>query len=212
MGTKTKPSARAEAAEAEKIAANPGKPFIRFLQLLLSPISGWKRLKNAGYLPDYFARALFYPLLALLAASHFMLLIYAPGITVTSILQEAVASFVAGFAGYFCVMLLARTFLPVEAAAKMETAFGRVYVMAALCILSLGATVYFLVPWIGLFVFVVPIYTAYILVKGIRFLRIPESEHMPTATVMILLVILIPALIYFLLQLLMPSAPTAPTA
>lgn len=188
-----------------QISQRPGAPWWRLLFLLVSPKTGWRRLKGAGYLPEYFARALFYPLLAVLAVSHFMLLIYAPETTITKILQEAVAAFVAGFAGFFCILLLAKLFLPTNASVKIESAFGRVYIMTCLSTLSLGATIYFLVPWIGLFAFIVPLYTAYITVNGVRCLRVPDNEAVPAATVMVSLILAVPVLIYILLEFLMPK-------
>ena len=78
------------------------RPIIRFLYLLIAPISGWKGLKNARYSPDYYARSVFYPLLALMAAACFAQRFHVPGSTTSSLLQQAVSEFVACFAGYFC--------------------------------------------------------------------------------------------------------------
>ncbi len=49
------------------------RPIIRFLYLLIAPISGWKGLKNARYSPDYYARSVFYPLQAYHGHAAFML-------------------------------------------------------------------------------------------------------------------------------------------
>lgn len=181
-------------------------PFWRFLYLLVAPYGGWKRLKNAGYTADYYARVLFYPLLALMAVARFALLVYGADVSVSVILQQAIGLFVAGFAGYYATIVLARSFLPREARIKIETRFGKVYVMTCLSGFALCMTVFELIPGIGMVFAAAPIYVTYLMVKGVRYLRIPKDEETPTIILLILLIIGIPTAIYTVLEMMMPTA------
>ncbi len=182
------------------------RPIKRFLYLLIAPISGWKGLKNARYSPDYYARSVFYPLLALMAAACFAQRFHVPGSTTSSLLQQAVSEFVACFAGYFAVPVLARLLLPLNARIKADSPFGKVYIMSALSALSLAVTLYSLFPNLGALLMVAPIYVSYIIVKGVRFLRVPAEDTLPTSVVMVVLIVGIPVLIYMLLKFMMPEA------
>lgn len=182
-------------------------PVWRFLYLLLAPLRGWKRMKNAGYAPEVFASKLFFPLLALLALSRLAVHYYTPeGGTLVRTVQDAVSLFVAGFSSYWIVVGLGRTFLPPEARLKIDSRFGRVYVLTCLSALALATTIYTLIPGLGLIYIVAPIYVAYLIVKGIRFLRVPEGEIQGTTLLLVLLILGAPLCVYLLLESLMPSA------
>jgi len=181
-------------------------PLWRLLYLLVAPVTGWKRMKNAGYSPDYFARALFFPLLAFMAVAGFSRLIYDSEATLIHTLQMAICLFVGGFAGFYAVLALARIFLPPVARDKINSRFGRIYVMSCLSVLALALAIYELVPGLGMLFIVVPIYAAYLMVKGIHYLRVPDSETNPTAALLTMLMLVVPMAIYFTLEWLMPSA------
>lgn len=180
-------------------------PFWRLLYLLVAPLSGWKRIKNAGYSSYFFARNLFFPLLAFMAISRFASLLYNPDETLVRTLQMSISLFVAGFAGYYTIVALARTFLPPVARDKIERPFGKIYVMTCLSVLALAVSVLELVPGLGVIFIVVPIYASYLMVKGVRFLRVPKEEEMPVAILMTLLMLAVPMVIYFILEWLMPA-------
>jgi len=181
-------------------------PFWRFLYLLGAPITGWKKLKKAGYVPEYYARNLFYPLLALMAVSQFVPALYGDMDSLSATLQDAISVFVAGFASYYAVVALGRSFLPSKARMKIEEPFGRVYVMTCLGALTFAYTVFSVIPGIVMLFIVAPIYVEYLIVKGIRFLRVPAYEENTSAVILTLLIMVIPTAIYFFLKFLMPSA------
>lgn len=188
------------------------RPLWRFLYLLVAPLTGWKRIKNAAYSSYSFARHLFFPLLALMALSRFALLIYDPEETLVHCLQMSISLFVAGFAGYYSIVALGRTFLPPVAREKIDTPFGKVYVMTCLSVLALAISILELVPGLGVIFIVVPIYASYLMVKGVRFLRVPRHEEMPVAILMTLLMLAVPMVIFFILEWLMPAAQTGTAA
>lgn len=165
-------------------------------------------MKNAAYSSYFFARNLFFPLLALMAVSRFALLIYDPDETLVHCLQMAICLFVSGFAGYYSIVALARSFLPSVAREKIDSPFGKVYVMTCMSVLALAISVLELVPGLGVIFIVVPIYASYLMVKGVRFLRVPRHEEMPVAILMTLLILAVPMVIFFILEWLMPVAQT----
>lgn len=180
--------------------------IILFMLLISNPREGWKRIKNAKFHPEDYARSLFYPLLALMSVCRFMDLVYGKSAGIATMLQQAVAGFVAGFAGYFLVLILCRWILPKEVKSRIELPFGKVYVMTNLSALAFAVTIYEILPTLGLLLFVLPIYISYIIVKGLRFLRVPEDEETPAAVIMVLLTLGVPMAIYFTLEFMMPAA------
>lgn len=193
-------------AENETSGSSSPNPWLLFLHLLMAPKLGWRRIKSAGFGMEDYARRLFYPLLALMAACRFVDKIYYSGVPLWILLQEALALFVAGFAGFYLVSLLARMFLPTVTRIKIDSGFGRIYIMTVMGVLALAVTVCELLPWLGMMLLVLPIYSTYILVKGLRPLRVPSGELMPSAIVMTLLCLGVPTAIYSLLRVLMPPA------
>jgi hypothetical protein len=186
--------------------AHKPHPWRGFLHLLISPKLGWRKIKAAHYSPEEFARIVFYPLLALLAACRFIDKIYKTDVGTGLLLQKAIALFVAGFGGYYLVCLLGRAFLPVVARTKIDSSFGRIFVMAVMCVLTISVIVCEVLPWLGMMLMILPIYSAYILVKGLAPLRVPEQERTPTSVLMISLCFGVPAAIYYMLTFLMPPA------
>lgn len=190
----------------EKPCSATPNPWLLFLHLLIAPKLGWRRIKSAGFGLEDYARRLFYPLLALMAACRFVDKIYYSGVPLWKLLQEALALFVAGFAGFYLVSLLARMFLPTVTRIKIDSGFGRIYIMTVMGVLALAMTVNELLPWLGMMLLVLPIYSTYILVKGLKPLRVPPDELMPSAIVMTVLCLGVPTAIYYLLRVLMPPA------
>ena len=181
-------------------------PWWVLLHLLINPKMGWRKLKKIPYQRDDFARVVFYPLLAVLAVSRFVDLLYYNEVSIAPLLQQAIAGFVSFFGGYFLVGMLARSFLPTQARTKIVKRFGQIYIMSIMSVLVMCGILSELLPWLGMLLTVPPIYCCYILAKGIKCLRIPERETMPTMVLMIVLCLGIPIAIYVLLTSLMPSA------
>lgn len=180
--------------------------WLLFLHLLVAPNVGWRRVKNSRITVEDYARVLYYPLLALVAACRFAEMMYYTGHGLGFTLQRAIALFVAGFAGYFLITLLARTFLPQSARCKIDSRYGKLFILSVLGALALGTVIAELLPWLGMLLMVLPIYCAYILAKGVRYLRIPIDETVPTTILMTVLCIGVPTGIYYVLTLMMPAA------
>lgn len=181
------------------------RPFWRFLYLLIAPQSGWRRLKNAHYKPERFATSVFYPLLALMAVSCFVGMLFDIELTLSTTLQKAISQFVAGFAGYYAILASARTIFPPVAREKIDTSYGRQLIMASLSMLALALALFQMIPGISVLFIIVPIYGAYLIVKGVRYLRVPPEEETPVKVLLLLFIYLIPFCIYSILEAMMPA-------
>lgn len=177
-----------------KLTSNP---IYRFLFLLVSPLNGWKKFKNLGLKTDVVAQKLFYPLIALTSLSVFMEKIYNDA-SLESLLQSAIITFVAFFFGYFLILILTAILLKSESKTKFQADFGKTYVMINLSSLAVFYILNNLFPPLEPILVFTPIYTIYLIIKGSRFLRIPEEETTHTNIVLSILIIGVPiALSYF---------------
>lgn len=181
-------------------------PWVVFLHTLVNPQLGWRKFKKYKYKPEDFARSVFYPLLALMSVCRFADKLYYMDVKVAPLLQEAVAAFVAFFGGYYLIGIVARSFLPTVARTKIDTRFGQLYTMVIMSALTVSVILAEVLPWLGMLLAVPPLYCCYLLAKGIKCLRVPENEVIPTLILMIVLCIGVPSGIYFALTAVMPSA------
>ncbi len=186
-------------------AAAVGGSVKIFLLLLLSPNSGWKKLKKSGLLPDVYARQLFYPLLALTAVVQFAALFYDSEVTVSGILQQAIVAFVAFFTAYFAICVLAKAVTPPASCAKIDSTFGKIYILTALSVLDVSYLLSIIAPQLTILLPLGALYSVYVTCRGVKFLHVPYKESTITAVIMSILVVGIPATFYFLLSALLPQ-------
>ena len=180
-------------------------PMTLVFKTIATPVSGWKELKRAHVQPEDMAALSFYRLLALAAASCFADYIYNPDVTLTGTLTNAVVEFVKYFLGYFAVMATCKI-LPDEIRYRMEMPFGRNFVMTAMCSLVVWSILLQWIPIAAPVLSFLPLYTVYMVFKGVKYLRIPENRHVLSASVISAISILAPYIIGFLFNLLLPTA------
>ena len=185
-------------------AAGPNY-FLLFVQLLVSPNSGWRRIKGVKADPARFATNIFYRLLALMAIARFCVLIPKPDTSVALILQHAVIAFVSFFGSYFGSYALCCAVLPPVARDKMRTPYGKVLVAAGFSVLALGYTLSLIAPHLEALLWLGALYSLYIICRGVKFLHVPHSDSVATCTVICAFNIIMPAAIGWLLSSLMPA-------
>lgn len=177
-----------------------------FLMLLISPNSGWKRIKSSKISPADFERKLFYPLLALTALLQFCVWIYEPATAISDILRSAIVGFVSMFGAYFATIAVSSVLMPPHAAEKSRTPFFRVFTAVSLSVFDMAYLISLISPrlevvmWFGL------IYTLYIVCRGVKYLHLPQNERNAASIVACILIVGIPIAIYVLFTLLMPKA------
>lgn len=181
-------------------------PFSAFLKMLISPIQGWKNIKSGAHKPEEVASRLYYPLIALIAAGEFLQLIYNPTLTVTVLLKDAVITFISFFLGYFLVLFLIELIFKKDVRIKLMTDFGKNFILMNLSSMVLFYFLYEILPLAGPILVFTPIYTLYLIIKGVKYLRLPQENYNINIFLLSILIIGMPILIYKIFQAIMPIA------
>lgn len=181
-------------------------PFVTMLKILFSPVEGWKSLKRTVVSPDSFASGCFYPLVALASVSVFFSKFYGADDSLQSMLTNALVVFISFFMGYFCILLLCGIVLPKECRKRIDTHFGKKYVMAALSSLALFFAIFSALPMLEPVLVFLPLWTLFCVCRGVRFLRVPKDREMVVSTVLCALILGAPIALAWLFSEILPSS------
>lgn len=181
-------------------------PIFKLLLIMLSnPTEGWKKVRREKVTVESAQMNCFYPLLALMAISHFASMFYNSRLLVSEILVEAVTSFVGYFAGYFLIIILLKALLPSNAGKSIDTDFGKVFVILNLSSLCIFFTAMELLPMLWAVLIFLPLWTVYAICRGVRFFKFPEDKSITCTGLICLLIIGVPSLIEWGLTELLPK-------
>lgn len=180
------------------------RPIVALLYAFIAPVKAWKELHRIKS-PEEFASGCFYPLIALATASSFMSLAYDPELKLADGIIRAVVVFIAFFLGYFCVLFICRLILPEDGKKKIDTPFGRIYLMTGMSTLALFFTLGQLLPDLDALLVFLPLFTVYLSARGAKYLRIKEAGENITGWIAALLEIFVPYAIYELFPLILPN-------
>lgn len=196
--------------EGEEEEEEPGKkpekasPLIMTVKLMLRPVQGWKNLKQSRYTPPEYAWQCFYPLTALAAVGQFANLIYSPDITLREVLIEMVVIFMALLIGNYGTLSLLDIIMKAPLRKRFRNDFSKVFVMAVTSTLSIAIFLWELIPLLSpIFVFL-PIYSIYLIVRGVKFIRIPKERQTRVISTLSILIIGIPLLLYIFFNDILP--------
>ncbi|MCH5225634.1 MAG: hypothetical protein J1D77_06515 [Muribaculaceae bacterium] len=153
-------------------------PFGAILQVMFNPVEGWKKLRRSGMNSERLQAGCFYPLLALLAVSQFAEFFYSVDVSFIRVFTEAVISFVAFFFSFFCIRMGLSWVLPKKMWEKFEEGFGKEYLIVALSTLAMFAFLKNILPMLWPVLFFLPLWTMYIMYKGVRFFKFEPNEDM----------------------------------
>lgn len=191
--------------EPEQEPDSTPSPIWLTLKLIARPVQGWKDLKHAGFTPSEYAWQCFYPLAGLAAAGKFANLIYSADGTIGNTITEAIVIFMSLLIGNFGAYCITDIVLAANMRRYLRHDFGRVFIMAIVTTLSLALFVWELIPMLSPLLAFLPLYSIYLIVKGVRFLRVPEAHHTRVAATLAVLSIGMPMLLYFLFNELLPT-------
>lgn len=202
-------------ADGWKDGDNPGKgdngegakdvsPFLLMLKVLFNPVEGWKTVRRSGMKAEQMQQGCFYPLLGILSACQFANLFYSSRASVSGVLVDALIVFVSFFFGYFCIMLILKT-IPSALESEKESDFAKVFVTLCLSTLCLFFSVIELLPMLWAVLIFLPLWTIYIICKGVRFFRFPESRHIAYTTMLSLMIVGVPCVIDWILKEILPK-------
>ncbi len=173
-------------------------PFGLLFDILFTGTAGWKRLRRSRWTPEQTAAGCFYPILALVAICRFADWFYVPDFNLSATLIKAASIFVAFFLSYFSVQVICRLFFPFDAKSKTETPYFKLLVQYALSSLALFRIPAEVLPVVEPLAVFLPIWTIFIITKGVRFLRLPENNKNRCMVTMILATIAMPYIFIWL--------------
>lgn len=169
-------------------------PMGLMFKTMLTPVEGWKALKRASLTADRFASGCFYPLVALAAVSQAAMFIYEANVTVSDWVMKGLDTFVSFFFGYFTVLILGGIFLPKKVRPILKKDITKQFIMLAMSTLALFYTVMNLLPMLDPVLVFLPLWTLYLVFKGVRVLRVPKDAENTTTGVMCVLIVGAPIL------------------
>lgn len=167
-------------------------PFLLLLGILMTGTAGWKDLRRSRLQPEQTAAGCFYPIIALASVCRFADWFYLPEFNLSNTLISAVSVFASFFFSYFTIQVVCRWLFPFAAKSRTETPFFKLLVQYALSSLALFWIPAEILPILEPLTVFLPIWTAYIITKGIRFLRVPEKSVNRCMAIIVLTVIVIP--------------------
>lgn len=153
-------------------------PIKLLFKVMFNPVEGWKSIRRSNYSEEVFQSRCFYPMLALLAVSKFAEFFYSVNVSLSRIVTEAVVEFVAFFFTYFCIPTVLSWVVSEEATEKINTRFGKEYYLIGLTTLAMFSIIINLLPMIWPILIFLPIWTLYLMFKGIRFFHLTENREM----------------------------------
>lgn len=169
-------------------------PFLLLLQILITGTAGWKDLRRARYTPEQTAAGCFYPILACASVCRFADWFYLPEFILSETLVSAASVFVSFFFSYFAIQVVCRWLFPFEAKDRTDTSYFKLIIQYALSSLALFWIPGELLPILEPLTVFLPIWSAFIITKGIRFLRLPERHHNRCMVTIIIVTIVMPYL------------------
>lgn len=170
-----------------------GNLFALMFKIMSTPVEGWKELKRRHYTVEELASGLFYPMIAFVSISEFADKFYTNS-SISDCLLKGVGRFVSFFFGYFTVVLLSGIFLPKSVKEAMKKDIGKEFVMMNLSTMALFFMALNLFPMFDAILVFLPIWTIYLIYKGVRILRVPVSVESRTKVILTFLIIGAPLL------------------
>lgn len=167
-------------------------PFLLLFSILMTGTAGWKDLRRSRLKPEQTAAGCFYPLIALASVCRFSDWFYLPEFNLSATLVSAVSVFASFFFSYFAVQVICRWLFPMAAKSKTETSYFKLLVQYALSSLALFWIPAEILPVLEPITVFLPIWTAFIITRGIRFLKLPENSINRCMATIVLTVIVVP--------------------
>lgn len=172
--------------------------FLILVKILFSGTMGWKELRRSHLKPEETAAGCFYPLAALVSVCRFADWFNKPDFSLTSTLTEAVAIFVSFFFSFFGVLIFSKWLFPEEIKDRTETPYFRQLVQYALSSLAVFWIPAEIIPVLEPLTAFLPLWTIFLITKGMRFLRIPHKYEVRSTVTLVGLTVGLPYLIHWL--------------
>lgn len=156
-------------------------PFALMLKILANPTLGWRNFKSSKFAVSDVEKRCFYPILAVLAVACFIRKFYSPDVTLQLLLIDSITKFISYFFGYFIVVMACAHLLPKESIKPMESQFGKNYILVGMSSLAFFNIFQVVLPMLEPILVFLPLWTIYILSKGIKYVKVPDDRKNITA-------------------------------
>ncbi|MBR5102603.1 MAG: hypothetical protein IK092_05715 [Muribaculaceae bacterium] len=169
--------------------------------VIISPKIGWEEINQSGISSQKLLSSAFYPLLALLAISSFVPMIYDSTLPLSTCLMNGVIAFFSYFVThYLCNYLLAGFFpdLNETKAAAYRLDIFVIYNLIFLVILNIFAN---LLPTQFTPLYFMMLYTSFMIFKGAQFLGVKQENITKFVIIASILIILPPIIFKYVLGL-----------
>ena len=135
-----------------------------------------------------------YPLIALAAISEVSKIFYEANVSVSDWAVDGLITFMTFFFGYFSVLLAGGFMLPSKSRDIIKKDIGKQFVMLAMSSLAIFWIFIQIMPMLEPVLVFLPLWTIYLIYKGVRILRVPEEVENSTTGLLCMLIIGIPVL------------------
>lgn len=169
-------------------------PLLSMLNIMFNPVEGWKRFKRKAFSTERVALSCFVPLVMLAALSPFVKYFYGAMIDVKETVISSVIMFISFFFGYFTVLLTLDLLLPKDSAEKFRSTLGKSFILIAMSTLALFEMLYEALPMIDPILAFLPVWTLYIICRGVKIMRIKQNIENRTAWTLCFVIVGIPIL------------------
>ena len=186
---------------AERVNRKRYNPFLLLFSILMTGTAGWKDLRRSRFTPEQTAAGCFYPLIALASVCRFTDWFYLPEFDLSSTLISAVSVFASFVFSYFAVQVVCKWLFPMAAKSKTETTYFKLMVQYSLASLALFWIPAEILPILEPLTVFLPIWTAFIITRGLRFLRIPENMVNRCTAIIVLTVGVMPYIFMWISEL-----------
>lgn len=184
--------------DAHESSPKSRNPILILFDILMTGTPGWRRLRKARLTPDQTAAGCLYPIAALAAVCRFSDWFYSPEFVLSETLVVAVSVFISFFFSYFAIQVVCRWLFPSEVRSKTELPYFRQLIQYALASLALFWIPAELFPPLEPITVFLPIWTAFIITKGMHYLRIPDIRRTRCVVVVVVATVAMPYLIMML--------------
>lgn len=174
------------------------------LKVLTTPVEGWKEVRRYKLTPEQIQSSCFFPLTGIATLSNFFTLFFHPSTPLVNLIVSALITFTAFFLSPTCILLVLRLITPADSIAALEDRFGRAFILIVLCSLALFDIPYQLMPMLDPVLVFLPIWSIFILSRGMRFLKINRRREMSLTIILSILTVGMPILLEYILSLILP--------
>lgn len=169
-------------------------------RILITPVEGWKSFKRLRIPFQTVNSRLLFPLIGTASLAAFLGVIIWNDKSVKEAIPVGLGIFCSLFFGYFCAYLFSKLLLTKEGKDAMEGNFGKAYISMVFSTFSLFAIFYEALQVLQPILVFMPLWTIYIILKGVRFLGIPQEVQARTATTLSVLVLGLPLAVDWILS------------